>query len=100
MNNIQEAIFIGSREESGIWEVLNDIADSLEVSRENAFSLIQDEVDFLIDRDDIFLIKSKRLYESEGCEVLNPMKLVDLNLVEVEFREEGPFYYFSNLPII
>lgn len=100
MNSIQEAIFIGSREESGIWEVLNDIAGSLGVSREKAFSLVQNEVSFLSEREDIFLIKSERLYESEGCIVLHPMVLANLALDDVEFREEGPFYYFSNVPMI
>jgi hypothetical protein len=100
MNRIQEAIFVGSREESGIWEVLNDIADSLGVDREMAFSLVRGEVGFLAAREDIFLIKSKRLYESDGCVVLDPRTLADLTLNDVEFREEGPFYYFSNVPMI
>lgn len=100
MNSIQEAIFVGSREESGIWDVLNDVAGSLGVSRERAFSLIQDEVSFLTARDDIFLVKSERLYESDGCTVLDPRMLASLTLDDVEFRQEGPFYYFSNVPMI
>lgn len=100
MNSVQEAIFFGSREESGIWEVLNDVVTSSGVSRERAFSLLQDEVAFLLARDDIFLIKSLRLYESDGCTLLEPGALADLTLDDVEFREEGPFYYFSNVPII
>lgn len=100
MNSIQEAIFVGSREESGIWEVLNDVVASSGVSREKAFSLIQDEVVFLLSRDDIFLIKSLRLYKSDGCAVLDPRSLANLTFDDVEFREEGPFYYFSNVPMI
>lgn len=100
MNTVQEAIFVGSREESGIWEVLNDVATSSGVSRERAFSLVQDEVAFLLARDDIFLIKSLRLYESDGCTVLDPRSLANLTLDDVEFREEGPFYYLSNVPMI
>jgi len=100
MNSIQDAIFVGSREESGIWEVLNDVADSLGVSRERAFSLIQGEVNFLIARDDIFLVKSERLYEANGCIVLDPKALIGLSFDDVEFKEEGPFYYFSNVPMI
>lgn len=100
MNSIQEAIFVGSREESGIWEVLNDVAGSLGISRDRAFSLIQDEVGFLAARDDIFLIKSERLYESDGCTVLDSLTLTNLTLDDVEFREDGPFYYFSDVPMI
>lgn len=100
MNSIQDAIFVGSREESGIWEVLNDVAGSLDVSRERAFRLVQNEVSFLLARDDIFLIKSERLYESDGCMVLDPSALAELTLDDVEFSEGGPFYYFSDVPTI
>tara|TARA_Y100001951_G_C11031521_1_gene125245 strand:+ start:75 stop:377 length:303 start_codon:yes stop_codon:yes gene_type:complete len=100
MNKIQEAIYVGSREESGIWEVINDIANSLEISRGEAFCLIQKEVNFLRERNDIFLIKSDRLYDSDGCTVLDPRNLRSVTLGDVEFAEKGPFYYFSNLPTI
>ena len=100
MNSVQEAIFVGSREESGIWEVLNDLASSLGISRERAFSLIQDELGFLMARDDIFLIRSDRLYETDGCTVLDAKRLAGLTLDDVEFQEGGPFYYFSNVPTI
>lgn len=100
MNSIQEAILVGSREESGIWEVINDVADSLGISRGLAFSYIKAELNFIIERKDVFLIKSDRLFESDGCVVLESSSLADLLLDDVEFNDNGPFYYFSNVPEI
>ncbi|MGO2135656.1 hypothetical protein [Marinobacter sp.] len=100
MNEAQEAIYIGSKEQSGIWEVINDIANSLKISREEAFFLIQKEVNFLQGTKDIFFIKSQKIYDSRDCIVLDPCQLKSMKLCDVEFSEEGPFYYFSNLPSI
>jgi hypothetical protein len=100
MNNIQHAIYVGSHEQSGMWEVLSDVVSSLHVSRERAFSLIQNELSFIISRDDIFFIKSQQLYQTAECEVIDPKELADLQLENVEFKEAGPFYYFSNVPLI
>jgi hypothetical protein len=100
MNDVQKAIFVGAREGSGVWEILNDITNSLDVSRQRAFCLIQNELNFLMARDDIFFIKSEHLYKSDSCSVLNMKTLTNLTLNDVEFKESGPFYYFSNIPAI
>jgi hypothetical protein len=98
MSNIQDAIYVGSHEQSGVWEVLSDISSSLGVSREKAFALIQNELNFITSRNDIFFIKSQQLYQTAQCEVIDPETLAVLELEDVEFKEAGPFYYFSNVP--
>ncbi len=100
MNSIQEAIFVGSKEESGIWEVLNDISDTMKADRETSLQLMKNEIYFILTNDDIFLIKSNKLYDSNSYQVLDKTKLLNLKLTDVEFNEKGPFYYLSDVPAI
>lgn len=100
MNLTQKAIFNGSREQSGIWDVITDLCTLSNIKREDAFRKIQGETDFVLTRDDIFFVKSPRLYESLGSFTLDPSFIKRLDLKDVEFNQSGPFYYFSNVPSI
>ena len=99
-NDIQYAVFVSSKEESGLWETLIDIVDDLNVSRKEAFKLLQSEIKYLEENDDIYLIYSEKLYDTENCKVLDKKELLNLTLEDIEFKEEGPFYYFSSVPEI
>jgi len=99
-NFVQEAIFVSSREESGLWEVLADVIDDMHVSPNEAFELLKGEMDYLQGQDDIFLIYSTKLYDTNTSRVLDKKELLNLTLEDVEFKEEGPFYYFSSVPEI
>lgn len=98
MNEIEEAIVIGSKEQSGLWEVLNDVASLKKVDRGAAFELVKAQLEFINQRSDIYLIRSTGLYDSDTCTVLDKSKLAALTLRDVEFRSGGPFYYFSHVP--
>jgi hypothetical protein len=100
MNPTQYAIYIGACEEVEIRIVLFDIAENNNISRSDAFKLLQSEIDFIISRDDIYLIYSERLYDQENCQVIDKNKLKELTIDDVEFNELGPFYYLSNMPSI
>lgn len=97
MNATQSLIVQSAHEESGLWEVINELAGQSGISREQAFELLKNEVHFLESRPDIELIRSPRLYvyDSESSEVLEKRVLKALTLDEVEFHESGPFYYVS-----
>jgi len=99
-NFVQKAMLLSSLEESGLWEALIDIVDDMNVSRKKAFKLLQDEINYLIAQDDIYLIYSEKLYDTETSKVLDKKELLNLTLEDVEFKEEGPFYYFSSVPEI
>jgi len=96
MNVIQKAIIHGSREQSGLWDVISDIATTGGLSRDEAFEGLKHEIAFLESLDDVLLLKSKGLYESRTCEVLGKRDLLSLSRTAVEFRESGPDYYLSN----
>ena len=53
------------------------------------------EIDYLIERDDIYFLKSQKLYDEDSCEILDKKILLNLTLDDVEFKQEGPFYYLS-----
>ena len=98
MNPIQEAILVGSREQSGVWDILSDISGTLNVDTNTAFRLLKSEYDFIKSRNDIFFIFSEKLYESDGSKVLDKSELLNVDLNDVLFVEGGAFYYFSNVP--
>ena len=96
MNDIQQAIFVGAQEESGIWEILNDISRIKGISGNDALALIKNEFAFLLSRDDLFLVRSEKLYDSDTCQIIDKRKILELTLADVGFKTEGPFYYFSS----
>jgi len=97
MNDVRDAIVVGTHEESGIWDVLTDISDSGNVDRAKAFQLLKSEIDFITSSDEIYLVRSKNLYDSSSCKILDKQKLLSLELDDVEFKKEGPFYYISSV---
>jgi hypothetical protein len=99
-NEPQLAIFICSREEDGVWDAVTDVVQNMKVDRKTAFLLIQSELDYLQQQDDMYLIYSAKLYDTATSKVLDKKELLNLTLEDVEFKEEGPFYYFSNVPEI
>jgi len=98
MNDIQEEIFWSAKEESGLWEVINVLVALKKVDRQTAFELLQSEIDFINSNAEIYFIYSKKLYDSKTEIVLDKMRIKDLSLHDVEFHEQGPFYYLSNMP--
>lgn len=100
MTPTQSLIVQSAHEESGLWEVINELAGGSGISREEAFELLKGEVEFLESRPDIYLIRWRRLYDPESCEVLEKRVLQGLTLGEVEVHEEGPFYYVSIGPTV
>lgn len=100
MNTVQTAIVQGSREQSGLWDVISDIAASGGLSRGESFERLKRELEFLESRDDIYLLRSAVLYSSHDCEVLDKRELLLLPQSVTEFDSEGPFYYLSNRPSI
>jgi hypothetical protein len=101
MNSTQSVIVMSAHEESGLWEVISDLAGRSGISREQAFELLKGEVEFLESRPDICLVRTKRLYryDPEICEVLEKDALRALTLDEMEFHESGPFYFLVLGPI-
>ena len=63
MNDIQNEIFWGAMEESGVWEVVSSIAAAKRVNREVAFDLLKSELDFIKSNEKIHLLYSEKLYE-------------------------------------
>jgi len=92
-NAVQKAIFIGSREEAGLWEVLIDIADEMHIDKIEAFELLKEEIDYLIAQEDIYLIRSEELTGTEKAQMINKKELLNLTLNDAEFNENGPFYF-------
>jgi hypothetical protein len=97
---LQRIIVLNSLEEEGIWDVITEVAQILSASRLEAFELIKSEIDFIGAASRIFLIYSEKLYDTATCKVLDKKELLNLTLEDVEFKEEGPFYYFSSVPEI
>ena len=98
-NPVQEAIFVGAHEEAGLWEVLIDIVDDMHVDRLTAFELLKEEIDYLLERNDIYLIYSETLTGFEKAEMINKNSILSLELDDIEFHEEGPFYFFFSSPL-
>lgn len=92
---IHKQILLLANEEDGIWDLVSFISQKYEVLRLEAFEKIQKEIDYLIEREDIYFLKSEKLYDPKTCQVINKKELLNLTLDDVEFREEGPFYYLS-----
>ena len=84
-----------ANEEDGIWDLITDVTQEYKISREEALQKIKKEIDYLIERDDIYFLKSKKLYDENTCEVLEKKILLNLTLKDLEFKEDGPFYYLS-----
>lgn len=100
MNAVQAAIVHGSREQSGLWDIVSDIAASCALERSEAFEQLKREIAFIKSHDCIYLLRSTVLYSSDGCEVLNVEDLLLLPHSVAEFDADGPFYYLSNRPSI
>ncbi len=97
---LQGIIVLNALEEEGIWDVVTEVVQKLSVSRLKAFDLIKSEIDFIEATSRVYLIYSKKLYDTVTCKVLDKKELLNLTLEDVEFKEEGPFYYFSSVPEI
>ncbi|ROQ28718.1 hypothetical protein [Gallaecimonas pentaromativorans] len=98
MSGVKEAIVTGAHEESGIWDILTDIVDSESVDREEALTMLKDEISFIKERTDVYLIKSDNLYDSDTSVVIKKDELLGLTIEDVEFKVNGPYYYLSNVP--
>ncbi len=99
-NIAQKAIFIASLEEALIRDAVIDVSQDMNVDHKTAFAMIQSELDYIMAQDEIYLVYSKKLYDTATCRVLDKRELLNLKLEDVEFKEEGPFYYFSKAPEI
>lgn len=97
MNTVQDVILRCAREQSGLWDVVGEIAELCAVSRVEALKRLKAELDFVKSTDEIYLLRSRSLYASEGCEVLSKEELTSIPDDFAEFRKNGPFYYLSNV---
>lgn len=95
MNFIQNQIEALANEEDGIWDLISFVSQEYKISREQALEKIKSEIDYLIERDDIYLLMSQKLFDKNTCKILDKKELLNLTLEDVEFKEEGPFYYLS-----
>ena len=99
-NYIQKSVLLSSLEESGLWDSLQYIIQDMHTDNKKSLKLLQSEIKYLEENDDIYLIYSEKLYDTENCKVLDKKELLNLTLEDIEFKEEGPFYYFSSVPEI
>lgn len=100
-HNFTQFIFLtNTLEELGMWEAVAELAQIENVSKNQAFQMLKDEIDYFLKHDDMYLIFSEKLYDTATSKVLDKRELLNLTLEDVEFKEQGPFYYFSNVPEI
>ena len=45
MIDIRNYIFMGAMEQSGLWDIVSDVAQSLEINRSRAFDRLKQEID-------------------------------------------------------
>lgn len=95
MSKIQKILFWCSKEGTGIWDVLLEIQSTLNCTKEEAYTLLNEEIDFL-KNSNIFLLKSKNLYDNSTLENINLDNLKLISILELMFNEKGPFYYISD----
>lgn len=100
MNTVQLAIFSGANEQAGLWEVVSDISTQMSIGRVEALERLKGELDFIKSREDIYFVRSSALYSAQDCEAAPKEELLDLPVRFADFVDDGPFYYFSNMPQI
>lgn len=94
---LQDIFLISAYYQKGLWDVITEVAEELTVPRERALKVIQSEIDFIAATERINLICFDNLEDKAAYKVLDKRELLNLKLEDVEFGEEGPFYYFSEL---
>ena len=100
-HNFTQFIFLSnSLEEEGLWGAVAELAQIEEVSKSEALQMLKKEIDYFLRHDDMYLIYSEKLYDTATSKVLDKKELLNLTLEDVEFKESGPFYYFSSVPEI
>lgn len=95
MTDIEELLCKVAHEQTGLWDVVSEIASMKGVGREEAFSLLQEESQFIKSREDLYILFSWGLYDSMSSRKCEKEILTSLTLGEVEFSERGPYYYLS-----
>lgn len=100
-SNFTQFIFLtNSLEEAGLWDAVSELAQIEDITQEAALQFLKNEIDYFLKHDDMYLIFSEKLYDSATAKVLDKRVLLNLTLQDVEFKEQGPFYYFSSVPEI
>jgi hypothetical protein len=99
--NFAQFIFLtNSLEEEGVWNAVAELSQIEEITKSQALQMLKDEIEYFFKHNDMYLIYSAKLYDTATSKVLDKKELLNLTLEDVEFKEEGPFYYFSNVPEI
>ncbi|MEM7617626.1 MAG: hypothetical protein AAF195_04520 [Pseudomonadota bacterium] len=99
-NFVQFIFLTNSLEEEGLWDAVAELSQIEEITKTKALELLKSEIKYFEQHDDMYLIYSKKLYDTGTSKVLDKKELLNLTLEDVEFKEEGPFYYFSTVPEI
>jgi hypothetical protein len=96
MTDIQNLIRESAHEQTGLWDIISEIASLKRIDREYAFIAFKDEVPFIESQSDIYFLSSSNLYDTSTSQVLKKKTLKDLKFQDAEFSETGPYYYLSN----
>ena len=96
MNDIQEIIYWSAKEATGIWDIISEISQKRNISRNSAVDLFKNEIDFIKNNGEIFLLKSDKLYDNNTISNIDKNMILELDYSNFDFNENGIFYYLSD----
>ena len=100
MNKIQKIIYWCAKEAEGIWDIIDEISGSENISKLKAIELFMKEFDFIKQNNEILLLKSDKLYDNLSIKVLDKNALLSFKYKDFQFNKTGPFYYLSDMPCV
>ena len=96
MNDIQEIIYWSAKEATGLWDIVSEIGQKRNISRTSAVDLFKNEIDFIKNNGEIFLLKSDKLYDNHTISNIDKNMILELDYSDFDFHENGLFYYLSD----
>lgn len=96
MNDIQKIIYWSAKEATGLWDIISEICNKRNVSRISDVDLLKNEIDFIINNNEIFLLQSNKLYDNNAISNIDKNIILKLDYSDFNFRENGIFYYLSD----
>lgn len=96
MNDIQEIIYWSAKEATGIWDIISEISQKRNISRNSAVDLFKNEINFIKNNDEIFLLKSDKLYDNNTISNIDKNMILELDYSNFDFNENGIFYHLSD----
>ena len=73
-----------------------EISQKRNISRNSAVDLFKNEIDFIKNNDEIFLLKSDKLYDNNTISNIDKNMILELDYSNFDFNENGIFYYLSD----